>query len=84
MLRALEFEVNFAVLGVLGFLGSLAGQAGDLGFSAVKRLYGVKDYGKLLPGHGGMLDRLDSLLWVIPTLEILSAWVPSIYASLDK
>lgn len=79
VLRALHLNVRFAVLGVCGFLGSLAAQLGDLSFSAIKRLYKVKDYGNLLPGHGGMLDRMDSLLWVIPLLELVTAWVPAIY-----
>ena len=79
VLRAFGFEVSFAVLGAYGFLGSLAAQLGDLSFSAVKRLYDVKDYGNLLPGHGGMMDRLDSMVWVVPVLELLAMWVPAIY-----
>ena len=79
VLRAFHMNVHFPVLGVCGFLGSLAAQLGDLSFSAIKREYRIKDYGKLLPGHGGMLDRLDSLLWVIPLLELVTAWVPAIY-----
>ena len=77
ILRAAEFEVNFAVMGVYGFLGSLAAQLGDLSFSAVKRLFGVKDYGNLIPGHGGMLDRCDSMMWVAALLELIVAWVPA-------
>ena len=79
IIRGFGFEVNFAVLAAYGFLGSLAAQLGDLSFSAVKRLYEIKDYGNLLPGHGGMLDRLDSMVWVVPVLELLAAWVPAIY-----
>ena len=78
VLKAAEFEVNFAVMGVYGFLGSLAAQRGDLSFSAVKRLFGVKDYGNLIPGHGGMLDRFDSMIWCAALLELLVAWVPAI------
>ena len=78
ILSAVGYTVRFAVMGVYGYLGSLASQAGDLSFSAVKRLCGVKDYGKLIPGHGGMLDRLDSIIWAAPLLYLLVLWVPAI------
>jgi len=55
---------------LLGLLCGLAGQIGDLGESLLKREAGVKDAGKLIPGHGGMLDRFDSIL-VNATLAFL-------------
>ena len=62
---------------LFGIVGSIISQIGDLSFSVIKREFGVKDYGKLLPGHGGILDRFDSVTFVAPfvwlTLHILSA-----------
>ena len=57
----------------LGLLGSVIDQIGDLSFPVIKREFGVKDYGKLLPGHGGVLDRFDSVTFVAPFAYLLSA-----------
>jgi phosphatidate cytidylyltransferase len=51
---------------IMGLVGSVAGQLGDLCESALKRTAGVKDSGMLLPGHGGILDRLDCLMFITP------------------
>ena len=50
---------------------SLLSQIGDFVASSVKRFVDVKDYGNLLPGHGGMLDRLDSLVFIAPFLYMI-------------
>jgi phosphatidate cytidylyltransferase len=51
---------------IIGFVGSIIGQLGDLSESAIKRNYGKKDASTLLPGHGGLMDRLDSLIFLAP------------------
>ena len=51
---------------LLGFFGSIIAQMGDLFASSIKRYVGIKDYGKLIPGHGGVLDRFDSVILVAP------------------
>ncbi len=79
LMTAAEYSVNFTVLVIYGYLGSLAGQLGDLSFSAIKRLHDVKDYSNLIPGHGGILDRFDSMLFIAPLIELLMLWVPAVY-----
>ena len=70
-----SFGINFGVseltMIILAFFLSIVGQMGDLVESAYKRFYGVKDSGKILPGHGGILDRFDSMLFVLPVVATI-------------
>lgn len=61
-----NIQVNFGLLCLYCVLVSVIGQFGDLSMSVIKRICGIKDYGKLLPGHGGILDRFDSMLFTAP------------------
>lgn len=71
-----DFKVNYLYALIYGLVGSLGGVFGDLCFSAIKRQTGVKDYSNLLPGHGGMLDRFDSMIVVAPLVEALLILIP--------
>lgn len=63
-----DIKMNYAVLIPVGMLASGVGVMGDLSASVIKRQYNVKDFGNLMPGHGGVLDRFDSVLFVAPFL----------------
>ena len=70
------FTVNYLYAVIYGVLGSGFAVFGDLMFSVIKRQTGIKDYGKLLPGHGGILDRFDSVTIVAPLAEVLLLILP--------
>ena len=70
------FTVNYVAAVIYGILGAGAATFGDLMFSVIKRQTGIKDYGKLLPGHGGILDRFDSVTIVAPVAEFLLLILP--------
>jgi phosphatidate cytidylyltransferase len=61
---------------VMGVVCGLLGQAGDLIESLLKRSTGIKDSGGLLPGHGGMLDRIDALLVITPVVYLYTLFSP--------
>lgn len=65
-----DYVDSFAIFIIIGFFGSIFAQFGDLTASSVKRFTGVKDFGKLIPGHGGILDRFDSILFTSPIVYI--------------
>lgn len=66
------FDHPALVCAVVCGAGGLISMVGDLAASAVKRNYGIKDYGKLIPGHGGILDRFDSVLFTAPVIYYLT------------
>ncbi|MBQ4351942.1 MAG: phosphatidate cytidylyltransferase, partial [Clostridia bacterium] len=74
-------DVNPLFMALSGVIVAVISQIGDLAMSVIKRRYGVKDYGNLFPGHGGVLDRFDSVLLTAPVLVILSQ-IPALSAYL--
>ena len=73
-----KFRVNYLYAILYGLIGSIAGTFGDLCFSVVKRQTGIKDYGTIIPGHGGILDRFDSMTMVGPLMEVFLTLIPVI------
>lgn len=75
---AVGISVNYALLVMYAALGNITTQVGDLAFSVIKREHGIKDYGNLFPGHGGVLDRFDSMIFTGPLVYILVTYLPAI------
>lgn len=65
-----DITANYILLFILGMICALLGLLGDLSASLLKRQTGIKDYGNIMPGHGGVMDRFDSVLFVAPFMTI--------------
>jgi len=76
--RFFSLVPNYVMLAVCGVLLSVVSQIGDLFASLIKREHGIKDYGNVFPGHGGILDRFDSIMIVAPVLMTVCLVAPPI------
>ncbi|MEG2322124.1 MAG: phosphatidate cytidylyltransferase [Bacilli bacterium] len=70
-LTVIDFQINIFLLIVITFFLTIIGQIGDLFFSQIKRHYKIKDFSNIMPGHGGILDRLDSIIFVMLAFTFL-------------
>lgn len=68
-------KMNYAVVIPVGMVASVMGVLGDLSASVIKRQYDVKDFGNIMPGHGGVLDRFDSVLFVAPFVYVVLSYL---------
>ena len=73
-------RVNFTLLVIVAILDSVLSILGDLTFSLIKRTLKIKDYGSIFPGHGGMLDRCDSIIFTAPLVVALAQITPFLQA----
>lgn len=71
-----QVEVNYLALFLIGLLGSPISILGDLSFSLIKRSCHIKDFGQVIPGHGGILDRFDSVIFTAPFVYVLVSFLP--------
>lgn len=68
-------KMNYAVIIPIGMVASVLGVLGDLSMSVIKRQYNIKDFGNIMPGHGGILDRFDSVLFVAPFIYMVFSFL---------
>ena len=69
------FEIPYLIIGIASVILSLIGQIGDFSASVIKRYFEVKDFSNMFPGHGGMLDRIDSVMFISPLAYMLFLFI---------
>ena len=69
--KIVAFEISYIKVLMISAILSIVGQFGDFAASSIKRFVEIKDYSNLIPGHGGLLDRIDSLIFIAPFAYIL-------------
>lgn len=74
-----EVQANYFALFLVGFLGAPISILGDLSFSLIKRGCHIKDFGQVIPGHGGILDRFDSVIFTAPFVYLVASYLPLMY-----
>lgn len=67
----LSLNISYIYIGIIGIILSIVGQIGDFAASSIKRYAEIKDFSNLIPGHGGMLDRIDSVIFIAPFAYML-------------
>ena len=71
-----ERQANWLSLLIIGFFGAFVSVLGDLSFSLIKRSCHIKDFGSVIPGHGGILDRFDSVIFTAPFVYMVTMLLP--------
>ena len=76
---AYSVEISYLTLVIIGFFGTIMSILGDLSFSLIKRSCHIKDFGEIIPGHGGILDRFDSVIFEAPFVYLLVQFLPIVF-----
>ena len=74
-LTTLGIELNVALMTFAGMIISIVSQIGDFAASSIKRYCEIKDFGKIMPGHGGVLDRFDSIIMIAPFIYMIFQFI---------